>query len=110
MIYLALFIIVTMFSQVLLKKASEKNAVSKSYLINMIKSPSVIIAYGCNFVNVFVWIMALSEVSLLFAFLSTSSIFILMIIVDAIFFKEPVNFFKYLGAGFICLGVIVNFI
>jgi len=109
MFYLILFILFTVISQVLLKKASLKNVelASGSYLVKMFKTPTVIFAYGLSLLNVFVWILALSQVSLLVAFFFTSSIYVIMVLVDHFLFEEKLNIFKLCGVGLITMGIVL---
>ena len=109
MIFLILFVVLTVISQILLKKASVKNEDRKSlsYLTRMLRTPSVLFAYSLSLVNIFVWILAISEVSLLLAFFFTSSIYVIMVMVDHFLFKQPVGLIKIIGIGFITAGVLV---
>ena len=110
MVYLVLFVVLTSISQILLKKESLKISYlrSGSYFKRMILNPVVLSAYFLSLCNVFIWIMALTNNSLLNAFLFTSSIYILMVLIDAIFFKEKLNVFKLIGAGLISMGIILS--
>lgn len=111
MIYLIIYIVSTLLAQVLLKReALKEKDNTKSYLLKMVKSPMVILAYSINLVNIFVWILALTEVSLLVAFFSTSCIYVIIIFVDKLMFNESLNLFKILGAISISIGIILNII
>lgn len=101
----------TLVAQVLLKmEALKQKSATSSYLLKMVKSPLVIFAYGLNLINIFVWLLALTEVSLLVAFFSTSCIYVIIIFVDRLIFKENINMFKLLGAISISAGIILNII
>ena len=107
--FLVLYILLTFCSQILIKKASVKLEDSEgSYLIKMYKNPSVLIAYGISFFNLFVWILALRENSLSLAVLSTSSTYIIAIFIDKYFFNEKLSINKITGAFLITLGIIIN--
>ena len=110
--YLIIFVILTIVSQILLKKVSLRNAEqkTKTYFLQMIKDPMVILAYGLSFVNVIIWIMALSTVPLLTAFLFTSVVYVLMVFIDHWFFNERINMMKLMGAGLISGGIILSLI
>jgi len=112
MLYLFTFIILTLISQVLLKKEAlkKKDVAPNSYLLKMIQSPLVIFAYCLSFINVFIWLLALSELSLLVAFLSTSCIYVIIIFVDFFIFNQRITVLKLIGALFISTGIILSFI
>jgi len=112
MTHLILFIILTIASQILLKQTSLKNMELKTwpYLFSMVKNPRVLLAYGISGLNLFVWIIALSKISLLSAFFITSSIYVIMVFIDHLIFKEKLNVTKLLGALFISAGVILSII
>jgi drug/metabolite transporter (DMT)-like permease len=112
MIYLILFILLTILSQVLLKQASLNNVDLKtgSYLVRMLKTPKVLFAYALSGINIFIWIIALSKIPLITAFFIASSIYVIMVLVDHFLFKERINFIKVLGAFFISIGVMLSLI
>lgn len=112
MIYVFTFIVLTIISQVLLKQASIKNSKLKTgyYLLYMFKTPKVFFAYFLSFLNIFIWIIALNKTSLIIAFFSTSSIYVIMIFVGHFILNESINVVKIVGALIITIGVILNLI
>tara|TARA_B110000037_G_C17113326_1_gene502728 strand:- start:1036 stop:1380 length:345 start_codon:yes stop_codon:yes gene_type:complete len=110
MIYLIFFLSLTIFSQVLLKQASLRNVELKSgsYLLQMFKTPKVIIAYGLSGINIIIWIIALSKISLLTAFFMASFSYVIMVFVDHYLFNEQINYVKIIGTFFISIGVVLN--
>ena len=109
MIYLLLFIILTTISQVLLKKESLRNINLKptSYLISMFRSRSVILAYLLSTLNIFIWFLALTQISLLVAIFFSSIIYVIMVFVDHFYFNEKINIFKLLGVSLISFSIIL---
>ena len=112
MIYLILFIIITIISQVLLKQESFKNSKLKTskYLFMMMTTPKVLFAYFLSGLNIFLWIIALSKTSLIIAFFSTSFTYVIMVFVGYFILNENINFIKITGAILITVGVILNLI
>lgn len=110
MIYLVIFILFTIITQVLLKQSSIQNSDLKvgSYLTTMFRNHKVLFAYALSGINVFVWILALTKTTLLIAFFVTSSIYVIMVFVDHYFFNQKLNSVKFLGAFFISIGVILS--
>ena len=109
MIFMLIYIFLTLFSQVILKKNAIKNKNIKTggYIIKMLKSPSVIFAYSISFINLFVLIIVLFLLPLLSAYIYMSSLYILSILIDHFYFKQKLNFIKILGALFIIFGIIL---
>lgn len=110
MIYLFFYIAITVLSQVLLKQASLKNLELKtsSYLLQMFKTPKVLVAYGLSGINIIIWIITLSKTSLLIAFFISSFSYVVMVFLDHYIFNEKINYVKILATLFITLGVILN--
>jgi len=112
MIFLIIFIGLTIISQVILKAESIKksNASTKNYLKFMLLNPKILLAYSISLINIFIWIFALTKLSLLTAFMFTSVTYILMLLVDFIFFKEQINYIRLIGGFSITIGLIASII
>ena len=110
MIYLIIYILLTLLSQVILKFESKKNYKQQtgSYLKKMLLNYRVIIAYGISFLNVLVWILALRKNTLFTSVLFTSLIYVLILFADKLFFRDPIDLKKIIGASFIVLGVLLS--
>ena len=109
MIFLVILIIIKVISQALLKKESLKNYNTKSshYLLTMLSSYRVILAYILSFLNLFIWVIALSEVTLAYAVIFSSISYILILFIDKFFFKIKINWNKILGSILIIISVIL---
>lgn len=107
--YLLVFVILKIISQVLLKKASlqKKTLLAKSYIVNMFTTQKVLIAYSISFVNIFIWILALSKSSLISAVMFSSFSYVLMLFVDYLFFGQKIHLHSLIGATLIVFSVIL---
>lgn len=112
MIFLIIFIVLTITSQVILKKESIKKheASTKNYLKFMLLNLKILLAYIISMLNIFIWIFALTKLSLLTAFMFTSITYVLMLLVDFIFFKEQINYIRLIGGFLITIGLIISII
>jgi len=112
MIFISLFIILTIVSQIIIKRESLKksNANFKNYLSFMLSNVRILLAYSLSFINILIWIFSISKLSLLTAFMFTSVSYVLMLFVDLLFFKEQINFIKLIGSISITLGLIISII
>ena len=110
MIYLSLFVFLTVASQVILKFESNKTASNKTgkYLVNMFINYRVLIAYFISFINIIIWIFALKNISLFTAIVFTSLTYLFMLIADNVFFNQIINTNKILGVVFIIIGVLLT--
>ena len=112
MIFLIIFIVLTITSQVILKTESIKRseASTKNYLKFMLLNPKIMLAYSISMLNILIWIFALTKLSLLTAFMFTSVTYVLMLLVDFIFFKEQINYTRLIGGFSITVGLIISII
>jgi drug/metabolite transporter (DMT)-like permease len=112
MIYLILFILIQLLTQLILKKQSIKYSKlnSKSYILKMYCNPFVIIAYVLSFFNLIIWIIAISKTSLFTATLIGASSYIIIVFIDSYFFNEKINYLKLLGVSFILIGISLLYI
>ena len=109
MIFLVILILIKVISQALLKKESLKNNNAKSshYLLKMLTSYRVILAYILSFLNLFIWVIALSEVTLVYAVIFSSISYILILFVDKFLFNIQINWNKIIGSILIIISVIL---
>lgn len=110
MIYLVIFISLNTLSQVILKKESNSLESLKNhhFIINMFKNYKVILAYIISFIGIFIWILALSEITLIEAIILSSISYVIMFIVDYIIFKVKVSKNKIIGASLILFGILLS--
>jgi len=112
MLYLIIYILITLIAQVLIKKEAlkKKDTAPNSYLLKMVQSPIVVFAYCLNLTNIFIWLLVLSELPLLIAFISTSCIYVIIIFIDYFIFNQKITALRLIGALFISAGIILSFI
>lgn len=97
--------IISTFSQVLLKKAAQREYQSPVYKY---LNPLVIIAYSLFFGVIIVNTYLLRYISLVFAStISCSLPFVLSFINGLIFFDEKINIWKIIGGFIIIAGIII---
>ncbi len=102
--FLFLSVIISAFSQVLLKKSALKDYSSpiREYL-----NPFVITGYGIFFLAVFLDMLALKKVPVSYIPIVESSSYIFIIVFSRIFFKERISKRKMLAIAVILAGVAV---
>lgn len=102
--FLFLSVIISAFSQVLLKKSALKAYSSplREYL-----NPFVIIGYGIFFLAVFLDMLALKKVPVSYIPIVESSSYIFIIVFSRIFFNERISKRKMLAIAVILAGVAV---
>jgi drug/metabolite transporter (DMT)-like permease len=113
--FVAATVLLTVYGQVIIKwqtgKAGEfpyGTSARLHYLGHFLLNPWVISALLGGLIAAFSWIAALSRLDLSRAYPFTSASFVLVLILSAIFFAEPLTAFKIGGALLIVLGLIVG--
>lgn len=109
MLYLSLYILVTVISQTMLKACSLSVSQNNNgnYLINMFLNYKVILAYLLSIFNLIVWVFALTKISLLKAVVCISFSYVIFLLVDWLYFKEQIKKHKIVGVSLITLGVLI---
>ena len=74
----------------------------------MVSNPKVVLAYSLSLINIFIWILALTSVSLYSAFMFSALSYVIMVMVDRFFFGERINLMKLIGIAAITSGVILS--
>lgn len=102
--FLFLSVIISAFSQVLLKKSAlkEHNSRIKEYL-----NPYVISGYAIFFAAVFLDMLALEKVPVSFIPIVESSSYVFIIIFSKIFFNEKVSARKIISIAVIFTGLVI---
>jgi len=108
MIFLVIYVFITIVSQTILKVESTKKSVSNenNYLLKMMLNAKVIFAYFLSLCNLFIWVFALTKITLLEAVFFTSFSYVLFVLVDKYYFKESINNYKIVGVLFVTIGVL----
>lgn len=106
-ILMFLAVIISSFSQILLKKSAKKeyNSFLQEYL-----NPLVIIGYGMMFISTFTVLLAYRGIDYKNGPIIESLGYILVMVLSFVFFKEKISKKKLIGYVLILLGVIVFYI
>ena len=81
---------------------------NKVFILKMVSNPKVVLAYSLSLINIFIWILALTSVSLYSAFMFSALSYVIMVMVDRFFFGERINLMKLIGIAAITSGVILS--
>jgi len=106
-----LTIILSALSQMILKYrliTFDKKLSSFQEYYNLLVSYEILLCIMCIVASVFFWITALSKFSLGYCYIFLSFLFILIPILDYLFFEENYNLFKLAGSIVIAIGVILS--
>lgn len=108
-------ILFTVYGQLILKwriaqyGALPEAALEKAYfLLKLFLDPFLLSGLGSAFVASLFWIAAMTKFDVSYAYPFMSLAFVLVLILSALFFKEPVTSSKILGMLFIVVGIIIT--
>jgi len=115
--YLYIFgtILFTVYGQIIIKwqvsnaGAFPKDTVEKIwFLLRLAVNPWVISSLCGAFLAFFCWMAAITKFDLSYAYPFVSLSFVLVLILSALFFHEPITTAKVLGVIFIMAGIIIG--
>lgn len=113
-LFIALTIILTVYSQLILRWQMSQVAVPTGeatarllYYAGVVMRPWVLSAMAATFISGLSWMAALNRFPLSYAFPFMALNFALVMIGSALFFSEPITPQKLAGNGLIILGVIL---
>lgn len=78
------------------------------YLLKLALDPFLLSGFASAFVASMFWIAAMTKFDVSYAYPFMSMAFVLVLILSALFFKEPVTLSKIIGMALIVLGIIVT--
>ena len=114
-IYIILTILLTVYGQIVIKwqvdNAGEFPAATTDkllFILRLLLNPWVISSFAAAFIASLTWMAALTKFSLSFAYPFMSLAFVLVMILSAIFFYEPITIAKAVGMGLIVAGIIIG--
>lgn len=114
-IYIILTILLTVYGQIVIKwqvnNAGEFPAATVDkllFILRLLLNPWVISSFAAAFLASLTWMAALTKFSLSFAYPFMSLAFVLVMILSAIFFYEPITIAKAVGMGLIVAGIIIG--
>lgn len=104
---LILSVVVASFSQILLKKASQKEY---SSFIREYLNPYVICGYGMMFLSLFLTILAYSQLEFTNVPVIESLGYVFVMFLSYLFFREKITKQKVIGMLFIFAGIVVYYL
>lgn len=113
-IYIILTILLTVYGQLVVKwqvgsSEAPEAAVDKFlYILRLLLNPWVISSFLAAFLASLTWMAALTKFPLSFAYPFMSLAFVLVMLLSAVFFYEPLTVAKAIGIGLIVAGVIIG--
>ena len=117
-IYLALTIILTVFSQILIKwritdkfsglSLPENLADKLSFLLHLIFDPFIFTGLVATFASGLFWMATMTKLEISYAYPFTSLGFVLVLLFSALLLGESMNIHKILGVFFIMLGIFIT--
>lgn len=78
------------------------------YLFQLISNPWILSGIGSGFLAFLCWVGAMSKFQLSYAYPFMSLAFIMVMILSALFFHEPLTIPKVLGTSLVVLGIIIG--
>ena len=113
-LYIVLTIVLTVFGQLAIKwQVTQAGALplatqdKLSFLLHLLLNPWIIAAFAAAFLASVSWMGAMTKFPLSHAYPFMSMNFVIVLLLSAWIFNEPVSMTKILGVGLICLGTIV---
>jgi len=113
--YIAATVLLTVYGQLILKwrmldvGALPDGAAEKIlFLVRLVLDPYIFSGLAAAFIAAIFWMAAMSKFDISYAYPFTSLSFVLVLILAALFFGEPLNLHKIIGIVLIVLGLIVS--
>lgn len=78
------------------------------FLLKLVFDPFLLSGLGSSIVAAIFWIAAMTKFDVSYAYPFMSSAFVLVLILSAVFFKEPVTGSKIIGMLFIMAGIVIT--
>lgn len=114
-VYIALTIIFTVYGQLVLKwRISLKGALPAPwdekiiFLSRAFLDPWILSGLFMAFIASVAWMAAMTKLDLSHAYPFMSISFVLVLVLSALFFNEPITWPKLAGLGFIVVGIVVS--
>ncbi|OYD17464.1 hypothetical protein CH330_00035 [candidate division WOR-3 bacterium JGI_Cruoil_03_51_56] len=114
-IYILLTILLTVYGQLVIKWQVSKAGGLPSefparigFLLHMFLNLWILSAFIAAFLASLAWMAALTKFDLSFAYPFMSLSFILVLILSAFLFREPLTIYKLMGMGLIVLGLFIS--
>lgn len=113
-LYIVLTIVLTVFGQLAIKwQVSQAGALPPAaqdkliFLMHLLLNPWIIAAFAAAFLASVAWMGAMTKFPLSHAYPFMSMNFVIVLLLSAWLFNEPVSLTKVIGIALICIGTIV---
>jgi multidrug transporter EmrE-like cation transporter len=113
-LYIVLTVLLTVFGQLAIKwQVNQAGALPAAahdkltFLIHLLLNPWIIAAFAAAFLASISWMGAMTKFPLSHAYPFMSMNFVIVLILSAWLFNEPVSMTKVVGIALICIGTIV---
>lgn len=113
-LYIAMTIALTVYGQIAIKMQVARAGAMPSassdkltFIIRLLLNPWVISAFAAAFLASVTWMGAMSKFPLSFAYPFMSLNFVIVLLLSAWLFNEPLSMTRVIGVTLICLGTIV---
>ena len=110
--FVALTVVLTVVGQFLIKwRVNEAGALPGDvhgkirFVFELLHNPWILLGLGSAFVASLCWMLAMTKLPLSHAYPFTAVAFVLVVVVGAWLFAEPLSVMKLLGVGLIVVGV-----
>ena len=114
-LYVAATILLTVYGQIVIKwQVSAAGAFPASpadklwFLLQLLVNPWVISALAAALAAAVTWMAAMTKLDLSHAYPFTSFAFVLVVLLSAWFFHEPLTWQKVAGLALICAGIVLG--
>ena len=78
------------------------------FLLKLLLDPFILSGFIAAFIASLFWMAAISKLDVSYAYPFMSSSFVIVFVLAALLFNEPVNTFKVLGLTLIMLGIFIS--
>ncbi len=114
-LYILLTIVLTVYGQIVIKwqisrtpELAPSAGLKLTTLLRLFLNPIVLSAFAAALLASLAWMAALSRLNLSFAYPFMSLSFVLVLLLSATLFREPLTAYKMLGMALIVLGLFVS--
>ncbi|USX21906.1 EamA family transporter [Oxalobacteraceae bacterium OTU3REALA1] len=113
-LYIAITIVLTVFGQIAIKMQVARagalpadSADKLAFLIRLLLNPWIICAFAAAFLASIAWMGAMTKFELSHAYPFMSLNFVIVLLLSAWLFQEPLSATRLIGVALICAGTIV---
>lgn len=108
-------VLFTVYGQIVLKwRIGKYGAMPESslnkllFLFRLFLDPFILSGFISAFIASLLWMAAMTKIKLSVAYPFTGLSFVLILILSALLFKEPLNYYKVIGIIFVIAGIFIS--